>query len=118
MRVLGLAGDCQLTRASRLGELGLDSLMAVELRNALGAALGLALPATLLFDYPTIETLADFICSLTVWRRPGRRRPPRRRRPRTPPCRTRAAAADLADLTDEEAEALLLAELDGLGSKP
>ena len=44
-----------------LMEASLDSLDAVELRNALGSRFALELPATLTFDYPSVRALAGFI---------------------------------------------------------
>jgi len=44
-----------------LQSLGLDSLMAVELRNKLGQSAESTLPATLLFEYPTINALTEYL---------------------------------------------------------
>ena len=42
-------------------EAGLDSIGAVELRNSVSAKFGVELPATVTFDQPTIQDLAQFL---------------------------------------------------------
>ncbi len=61
LKVLGLDPARSIDPRKPLGEMGLDSLLAVELRNAIGDVTGRQLPATLLFDYPTLEALSDFL---------------------------------------------------------
>lgn len=44
-------------------EAGLDSLGSVELRTSLENAFGFEMPATVTFDYPSINALAKYIAS-------------------------------------------------------
>jgi Phosphopantetheine attachment site len=56
---------CQQVTASDF-----DSLSAVALSNTVGAELGLALPASLVFDYPSIEAIASHVHAMLA---PGHR---------------------------------------------
>jgi acyl transferase domain-containing protein/nucleoside-diphosphate-sugar epimerase len=97
-QVLGVGPSLAIDAGRALKDYGLDSLMAVELRNLLARSLATALPATLLFDHPTLNALTQYMMArldLEV------------SRDDTP----HAAAADLSNLSEDEAEALLLAEL-------
>jgi acyl carrier protein len=106
LAVLGLPAGTLLDSRVPLKDLGLDSLMAVELRNALARACGQALPVTLLFDHPTLAALGQHLAQRfsLVTQAPLAR-------PATEPLPH--SHADVVALSEADAEALLLAELNG-----
>jgi NADPH:quinone reductase-like Zn-dependent oxidoreductase/3-oxoacyl-(acyl-carrier-protein) synthase/SAM-dependent methyltransferase len=59
--MLSIAGAIEHRRP--LQELGLDSLAALELRNRLGRLVGAVLPASLLFDHPTVTALTEHLAT-------------------------------------------------------
>ncbi len=99
--VMGMDNGAQIEARHRLFDIGIDSLMAVELRNSLHSGLAITLPSTLVFDYPTVEALVDFLAAgLRVDDAPT-----------AAPVADRAAAPDLAGFSADELADMLEQEL-------
>jgi acyl carrier protein len=66
LEVMGLDASHALEPQQAFSEMGLDSLMGLELKNRLQSALGRPIPPTLVFEYPTIESLSEHLAGLVA----------------------------------------------------
>lgn len=100
-RVLGFE-SAGLDRNLGFFEMGMDSLLALEFRGRIESSLGITIPATLLFDSPSIHALADSLLD-------------EKTTPTWKPENTRVVEAALRTqielLSEEDAEVLLLEKL-------
>ena len=90
-------------------DMGMDSLMVLDLRNRLQNSLGTSLPTTLLFEYSTIETLTSYLLDDLFAPVPtvaGIAQPELPRQPDD--------LADIAALTEDDLKRLIDAELETL----
>jgi len=110
-RVLGVVPD-DINLESPFRDQGMDSLMAVELRNILARDLGIRLSATLAFDHPDIPAMAAHLADrlfgndAAVQGAEGAAD--------STPVAPLDIEREIASLSDEEAERMLLEELEQL----
>ncbi|MFI2208023.1 SDR family NAD(P)-dependent oxidoreductase, partial [Streptomyces sp. NPDC020192] len=64
--VLGRSGTADVESDTAFRDLGFDSMAAVQLRNRLSAATGVALHATAVFDHPSARALATHLLALAT----------------------------------------------------
>ncbi|MBI2570997.1 MAG: SDR family NAD(P)-dependent oxidoreductase [Candidatus Schekmanbacteria bacterium] len=91
-----------IRRTANLVDLGLDSLIGLELRNRLEAGFGVRLPASLAWTYPRLSALAEHLMTLLEPQQSGRDANAEA---------DDAAARELRGLSDADLAALLAAEL-------
>jgi acyl carrier protein len=106
IQVLGLEPSFFIDPQQGLRDIGIDSLMSLELRNRLQNSTGQSLPSTLAFDFPTLDALVDYLAGRVLTQKSVHDiHVPQR------PDSCTSNAEGLDDLSDEEAEALLVEEL-------
>src|SRR5262245_48264086 len=92
-------------------DMGMDSLMAVELKNRLEITLGRTFPTTLVFEHPSIDALSRHLIDQVLF--PGRAVEPEAVSKREPQWEA-ATLAEIKKLPEGELEALINKELDSL----
>ncbi len=68
-RVMGYASGDEVDPGQSFLDMGIDSLLAVDLRNRLEATLEVEIPVTLVFDHPNLAALAELLVGQLAARR-------------------------------------------------
>jgi acyl transferase domain-containing protein len=113
--VLGIDPPHLLKPQQRFFDVGMNSLSAVEVVSALEADVGQSLPATLAFEYPSVEQLTGYIATHVL--RLEDPLPSFATEERDNDTTREAMVARLEQLSDEEAETQLLSKLRGMRSE-
>jgi acyl carrier protein len=103
--VLGLEAVTEVAHGRTFIQMGMDSLTSVELRNRLQKGLGLALAATLAFEFPTVPAMAGHLTKLVQPEAPD-----------DDACEPVGGDSHEPELSDEEATALLAKEIENLAA--
>ncbi|CAK0743483.1 SDR family NAD(P)-dependent oxidoreductase [Gammaproteobacteria bacterium] len=99
--VLRMEKGSRIDPRERLFDIGVDSLMAMELKNRLQHELAITLSVTLLFDYPNLDALTDYLLDNLL----------KATLQRDNADADESNAMDLAGMSEEDAEAELLLQL-------
>ncbi len=106
-KVLGIKNIYSLDLQQGFTELGMDSLNSVELRNRLQTTLKYKVSSTIAFDYPTIESLTNYLVEQLSFTTKNNNLPQNKEKIET-------KLEEIEKLSETDAEALLLAQLDKL----
>ena len=107
--VLGLAGGQSLEREVGFFDLGVDSLMSVQIKDRIQQLLGREFPASLCFDYPTVTTLVTHLLDELFTPAPVAAAPIR-----AGAAKARVDERAIQQLSDEQVAALIAEEMKAL----
>jgi len=113
-QVLGVDSPQAIDVHRGLFELGLDSLMSIELKGRLETSVGQSLPSTLVFNYPTVSDLAGYLAThVPTVEQAASKTEPRMVADSTPKAPT-PVPLDGDELSEDQLAALLVKKLDRL----
>ena len=110
-QVLG-SPQTALTLAQGFFEIGMDSLTSIELRNLLQSSLECTLSPTLAFNYPTLESLLAYLAEKVLYSTSMSEKTTEDATEESDGPTEAALTTKVEELSEEEAEALLLEQLE------